>query len=146
MTEPPMTEQLAQPVQDPLRIDSPADLQRVMRTSYAPSAQQWEAISAPLSPAVVIAGAGSGKTTLMAARVVYLVLNGCKCGHPGQLKVAQLGQLIVIDKIAVLDGIHPRRDAVGDAVIARAMNHRLPAVRRRVGSASARASGLTAAG
>ncbi len=60
----------------PIPIDSPADLQKVMRTSYAPSAQQWEAISAPLSPAVVIAGAGSGKTTLMAARVVYLVVTG----------------------------------------------------------------------
>ncbi len=60
----------------PISIDSPTDLQKVMRTSYAPSAQQWEAISAPLSPAVVIAGAGSGKTTLMAARVVYLVVTG----------------------------------------------------------------------
>ncbi|RYP87801.1 ATP-dependent helicase [Nocardioides guangzhouensis] len=47
-----------------------------MRTPYAPSDQQWAAISAPLSPAVVIAGAGSGKTTLMAARVVYLVVTG----------------------------------------------------------------------
>lgn len=59
-----------------IRIDTPADLQAVMGTSYAPSAQQWEAISAPLRPAVVIAGAGSGKTTLMAARVVYLVVTG----------------------------------------------------------------------
>jgi DNA helicase-2/ATP-dependent DNA helicase PcrA len=57
-------------------IATPEDLQRVMRTDYAPSAQQWAAISAPLSPAVVIAGAGSGKTTLMAARVVYLVATG----------------------------------------------------------------------
>ena len=31
---------------------------------------------APLAPAVVIAGAGSGKTTLMAARVVFLVVTG----------------------------------------------------------------------
>ena len=59
-----------------VRIDSPADLQAVMKTPYAPSEQQWRAISAPLSPAVVIAGAGSGKTTLMAARVVYLVATG----------------------------------------------------------------------
>jgi DNA helicase II / ATP-dependent DNA helicase PcrA len=59
-----------------LRIESPEDLQRVMKTDYAPSAQQWAAISAPLAPAVVIAGAGSGKTTLMAARVVYLVATG----------------------------------------------------------------------
>ena len=59
-----------------IEIRSPEDLQRVMQTDYAPSAQQWEAISAPLAPAVVIAGAGSGKTTLMAARVVYLVATG----------------------------------------------------------------------
>ncbi len=57
-------------------LRTPADLQRVMGTPYAPSAQQWAAISAPLEPAVVIAGAGSGKTTLMAARVVYLVVTG----------------------------------------------------------------------
>ena len=44
-----------------------------MRWDFAPSPEQWEAIRAPLEPAVVIAGAGSGKTTLMAARVVYLV-------------------------------------------------------------------------
>ncbi|MFC6287474.1 UvrD-helicase domain-containing protein [Nocardioides sp. GCM10027113] len=59
-----------------VRLDTPEDLARVMRTPYAPSEQQWAAISAPLSPAVVIAGAGSGKTTLMAARVVYLVVTG----------------------------------------------------------------------
>lgn len=60
----------------PLRIDTPEDLRRVMQASFAPSPQQWAAITAPLSPAVVIAGAGSGKTTLMAARVVYLVVTG----------------------------------------------------------------------
>ncbi len=58
------------------RIESPADLQALMGTPYQVSAQQWEAISAPLEPAVVIAGAGSGKTSLMAARVVYLVATG----------------------------------------------------------------------
>ena len=45
-------------------------------SDYEVSAQQWAAISAPLQPAVVVAGAGSGKTTLMAARVVYLVVTG----------------------------------------------------------------------
>ena len=59
-----------------IAIRTPEDLQAVMKTAYAPSAQQWAAISAPLTPAVVIAGAGSGKTTLMAARVVYLVVTG----------------------------------------------------------------------
>ena len=70
-----MTQPTTQPMTR-LRIETPQDLQRVMGTAYAPSAQQWEAISAPLAPAVVIAGAGSGKTTLMAARVVYLVVTG----------------------------------------------------------------------
>jgi DNA helicase-2/ATP-dependent DNA helicase PcrA len=57
-------------------LHTPADLRAVMRTDYDVSAQQWAAISAPLEPAVVIAGAGSGKTSLMAARVVYLVVTG----------------------------------------------------------------------
>jgi DNA helicase-2/ATP-dependent DNA helicase PcrA len=57
-------------------IESPAELREVMRADYEVSPQQWAAISAPLSPAVVIAGAGSGKTTLMAARVVHLVVTG----------------------------------------------------------------------
>src|SRR4051812_49928214 len=47
-----------------------------MQTTWAPSPQQWAAITAPLAPAVVIAGAGSGKTSLMAARVVFLVVTG----------------------------------------------------------------------
>ncbi|MGN6783335.1 MAG: UvrD-helicase domain-containing protein [Marmoricola sp.] len=58
------------------RLDSPEALQRAMGAAFPPSPQQWEAITAPLEPAVVVAGAGSGKTTLMAARVVYLVLTG----------------------------------------------------------------------
>jgi DNA helicase-2/ATP-dependent DNA helicase PcrA len=57
-------------------VRTPADLRRVMDTDYDVSAQQWAAISAPLEPAVVIAGAGSGKTSLMAARVVFLVVTG----------------------------------------------------------------------
>ena len=47
-----------------------------MGTDFEFSGPQWEAISAPLEPAVVIAGAGSGKTSVMAARVVYLVATG----------------------------------------------------------------------
>jgi ATP-dependent DNA helicase UvrD/PcrA len=40
------------------------------------SDQQLAAITAPLEPGVIIAGAGSGKTTVMAARVVWLVGSG----------------------------------------------------------------------
>jgi DNA helicase-2/ATP-dependent DNA helicase PcrA len=41
-----------------------------------PTVEQAAAIAAPLSPSVVVAGAGSGKTETMAARVVWLVANG----------------------------------------------------------------------
>ncbi|MGI8647983.1 MAG: DNA helicase UvrD [Acidimicrobiales bacterium] len=42
----------------------------------APTAQQAAIISAPLQPLLVVAGAGSGKTETMAARVIWLVANG----------------------------------------------------------------------
>lgn len=60
----------------PLRVSQ--FIQSVDPTFYPPSEPQALIISAltnPLEPAVVIAGAGSGKTETMAARVVYLVAN-----------------------------------------------------------------------
>jgi DNA helicase-2/ATP-dependent DNA helicase PcrA len=57
-------------------ITSPHELAALMGWDFTPSPEQWAAIRAPLAPAVVIAGAGSGKTTLMAARVAYLVATG----------------------------------------------------------------------
>ncbi len=60
----------------PVQITSPVELRAVMHAPFEVSEQQWRAVSAPLEPAVVIAGAGSGKTSLMAARVVYLVATG----------------------------------------------------------------------
>jgi DNA helicase-2/ATP-dependent DNA helicase PcrA len=39
-----------------------------------PTEEQWTAIAWPLEPTVLVAGAGSGKTSVMAARVVYLAL------------------------------------------------------------------------
>lgn len=41
-----------------------------------PTDEQAAVIEAPLSPALVVAGAGSGKTETMAARVLYLVATG----------------------------------------------------------------------
>ncbi|MDP9330247.1 MAG: ATP-dependent helicase [Actinomycetota bacterium] len=49
------------------------EIVRVMG-GQAPTAEQWTAISWPLEPYVLVAGAGSGKTSVMAARVVYLAL------------------------------------------------------------------------
>ncbi|WP_194906906.1 UvrD-helicase domain-containing protein [Catenulispora rubra] len=50
------------------------DLKALLGVPY--TEEQLEAITAPLEPAVIVAGAGSGKTTVMAARVVWLVGTG----------------------------------------------------------------------
>ncbi len=50
------------------------DLGRLLDLPF--SAEQRAAITAPLEPGVIVAGAGSGKTTVMAARVVWLVGTG----------------------------------------------------------------------
>jgi len=56
------------------RLRSAGDLVEALDIAF--SDQQLEAITAPLEPGVIIAGAGSGKTTVMAARVVWLVGTG----------------------------------------------------------------------
>lgn len=43
---------------------------------FPPTREQTAVIEAPLAPALVVAGAGSGKTETMAGRVVWLVANG----------------------------------------------------------------------
>ncbi|MEO9240484.1 MAG: ATP-dependent helicase, partial [Jatrophihabitantaceae bacterium] len=53
----------------------PVDVARLLG-QFPPTPEQASVIQAPLEPAVVIAGAGSGKTETMAARVVWLVANG----------------------------------------------------------------------
>ncbi len=55
-------------------IETPGDLGRVLGVPYTD--EQLAAITAPLAPTVIVAGAGSGKTTVMAARVVWLVATG----------------------------------------------------------------------
>ena len=54
---------------------SAVDLARALGQPYAPTAEQVAVIEAPLRPLLVVAGAGSGKTETMAARVVWLVAN-----------------------------------------------------------------------
>jgi DNA helicase-2/ATP-dependent DNA helicase PcrA len=60
----------------PRPVETPEDLRRLMQEDFTFSDQQFAVITAPLGPHVVIAGAGSGKTTVMAARVVWLVATG----------------------------------------------------------------------
>jgi len=55
-------------------ITDPEQLSRLLGIPF--TAEQLAAITAPLAPAVIVAGAGSGKTTVMAARVVWLVGTG----------------------------------------------------------------------
>ena len=54
---------------------SPEDIARALQQPL-PTPEQSEIISADLSPRLVIAGAGSGKTATMVDRVVWLVVNG----------------------------------------------------------------------
>ena len=55
---------------------SAVDCARVLGQQHVPTAEQVAVIEAPLEPLLVVAGAGSGKTETMAARVVWLVANG----------------------------------------------------------------------
>lgn len=54
---------------------SAVDIARALG-EHQPTAEQVRIIEAPLEPTLVVAGAGSGKTATMAARVVWLVVNG----------------------------------------------------------------------
>ncbi|GAA3765806.1 ATP-dependent helicase [Salinactinospora qingdaonensis] len=54
---------------------APAQLARLLEQP-PPTPEQATVIAAPLSPGVVVAGAGSGKSETMAGRVVWLVANG----------------------------------------------------------------------
>jgi DNA helicase-2/ATP-dependent DNA helicase PcrA len=54
---------------------TPVELARMLGQP-PPTPQQAKVISAPVEPLLVVAGAGSGKTETMAARVVWLVANG----------------------------------------------------------------------
>jgi DNA helicase-2/ATP-dependent DNA helicase PcrA len=55
---------------------SSSDAIRAALHGYEPSPEQWDAINAPLEPVVIRAGAGSGKTAVMTARIVHLVETG----------------------------------------------------------------------
>lgn len=76
-----------------MNLRTPAELQSYMRADYPLSPEQFEAVTAPLAPAVIIAGAGSGKTTLMAARVAWLI-------GTGQVRAEQVLGLTFTNKAA----------------------------------------------
>ena len=97
-----------------------ADLLRVHR----PTDEQHSIISAPVEPLLVVAGAGSGKTETMAARVVWLVANGYArpeeilgltftrkaAGELAHRVRMRLGQLV---RRLGRDSRHPEEDLIG---------------------------------
>ncbi|MFF3372791.1 UvrD-helicase domain-containing protein [Streptomyces sp. NPDC002680] len=58
----------------PASISDPEQLKQLLGIPFTP--EQTACIIAPPAPQVIVAGAGSGKTTVMAARVVWLVGTG----------------------------------------------------------------------
>ena len=48
------------------------DLAKVI--GFRPSDEQIAAIKSPLEPSMIVAGAGTGKTTVMAARIAWLIM------------------------------------------------------------------------
>ena len=60
--------------QNGIRGDVPREV--IDALGAEPTEQQWAAISAPLEPCALIAGAGSGKTAVMTARMVWLIVGG----------------------------------------------------------------------
>ncbi len=54
---------------------TPYELAELLHLPTRPTVEQQDIIAAPVAPILVVAGAGSGKTETMAARVVWLVAN-----------------------------------------------------------------------
>lgn len=83
---------------------------------FEPSDEQWEAIGAPLEPAVIVAGAGTGKTTSMSARVAYLVGTGAVdpdrvLGLTFTNKAASQLLTAIRDRVRAVHDIHGARGA-----------------------------------
>lgn len=71
---PPLSVRAASLSDVPARITDPEQLKELLGIPFTP--EQTACITAPPAPQVIVAGAGSGKTTVMAARVVWLVGTG----------------------------------------------------------------------
>ena len=101
----------------------PNDLRDLLRVPF--TSEQLRAATAPLEPAMIVAGAGSGKTAVIAARVVWLVVTG-------QVRPSAVLGLTFTNKAA--GELSTRiREALADAT---ATSAGAPVRRRRPGPAS----------
>ena len=64
-------------------MPTPGDQPAAGRPPFVPTSEQDDAIRAPLLPLLVVAGAGTGKTTVMAQRILHLV--GTKAARADQV-------------------------------------------------------------
>ncbi|HEY0217926.1 MAG TPA: ATP-dependent DNA helicase [Cellulomonas sp.] len=105
---------------------SAMDIARLLRRDL-PTEEQVAVIESPLRPALVVAGAGSGKTETMAARVVWLLANGLVAPEEvlgltftrkaaGELAERVRRRLRHLSRAAAADGVHlPGLAAAEDA-------------------------------
>lgn len=91
-----------------MRFIKPSDVSEAVGIPF--SDQQLRAICAPLEPAAIIAGAGSGKTTVMAARVVWLV-------GTGQVRAEQVLGLTFTRKAAAELGSRIRKALLKSGIV-----------------------------
>ena len=82
-----------------LNIDYPRELNE----------QQLAAVTAPPGPALVIAGAGSGKTRTLTYRVAYLLSQGVKPGEILLLTFTNKAAKEMLHRVQDLTGIEPQR-------------------------------------
>lgn len=93
------------------RLNSPEQLKELLGIPFTP--EQLACVTAPPAPGVIVAGAGSGKTTVMAARVVWLV-------GTGQVAPEQVLGLTFTNKAAAELSERVRRALVQAGVVASA--------------------------
>jgi DNA helicase II / ATP-dependent DNA helicase PcrA len=59
-----------------LMVPAASEAVRAALKGFEPTPEQWRAITHPLEPLYLVAGAGSGKTAVMAARIVWVIERG----------------------------------------------------------------------
>ena len=99
-----------------MSLADPAELSALLGVAF--TAEQLAAAGAPMEPGVVVAGAGSGKTSVMAARVVWLV-------GSGQVRPDQVLGLTFTNKAAAELAVRVR-DALSRAGLHRGSGADLP--------------------